>query len=93
MTWLRVFGVAALVAGAAVHGASAGDAVAAYRRALAQVCQSRGVTPELVRQYEAALKELEASGEGFGRGSNFAGLRDPYRALKDCWQLPGPLSH
>ncbi len=91
MTWLRAFGVAALVVGA-VSGASAGDAVDAYRRALAQVCQSR-VTPELVRQYEAALKELEASGEGFGRGSNFAGLRDPYLALKDCWQLPGPLSH
>ena len=91
MTWLRVVSVAALVAVTAVSAASAGEAVDAYRRALTKVCQTQ-VTPELVRQYQAALKELEAASEGFGRGSNFAGLRDPYLAYNDCWQLPGVLS-
>jgi hypothetical protein len=91
MTWLRVVSVAALATVAAVSAASAGEAVDAYRRALTKVCQTQ-VTPELVRQYQAALKELEAAGEGFGRGSNFAGLRDPYLAYNDCWQLPGVLS-
>ena len=78
--------VATLVVSAG-SGASAQSAVQAYQRALTQVCQ-RQVTPELIRLYERARKEVEASGAGYGRDSNFSGLRDPHLAYNDCLQAP-----
>ena len=81
---LGLVGALVLSAGSA---AGAESAVQAYQRALAQVCQ-RQVTPELIRLYQEARKELEASGRGFGRDSNFSGLRDPHLAYNDCLQAP-----
>jgi hypothetical protein len=51
------------------------------------VCQ-RQVTPELVRLYQEAVKAMEASRNGYGQGSNFYGVRDPYLAYNDCLQAP-----
>jgi hypothetical protein len=38
--------------------------------------------------YQEALKEIEGSRAGYGRDSNFSGLRDPHLAYNDCWQMP-----
>ena len=46
------------------------------------------VTPELVRLYQEAVKAMEASRNGYGQGSNFYGVRDPYLAYNDCLQAP-----
>jgi hypothetical protein len=67
--------------------ASAQDAVAAYQRALTEVCR-RNVTPELVQLYQEAVKAMETSRNGYGQGSNFYGVRDPYLAYNDCLQAP-----
>ena len=60
----------------------------AYMRELVHVCK-RQVTPELIRLYQEAVKELDASRDGNGRNSNFSGIRDPYMAYADCVQGPG----
>ena len=87
MKGIWALGLAAGLVASVLSAADAQSAVQAYQRALAQVCQ-RQVTPELVRLYQEALKEMEASGKGYGRDSNFHGLRDPYLAYNDCWQMP-----
>jgi hypothetical protein len=84
---LRALGAVALLA-AATPVAAAQDAVMAYQRAIAHVCEKK-VTPEMVRLYQEALKEMEAARAGYGRDSNFFGLRDPERAYLDCWQGTG----
>jgi hypothetical protein len=75
------------------HPSAAGvqEAVQAYQRAVALVCE-KNVTPEMVRLYQAALKEMETARYGQGRDSNFFGLRTPERAHSDCLQTPGVLS-
>lgn len=86
--------VGVMVAGVLMAG-TAGPAlaqqqprVAAYQRVLAQVCQTK-VTPEVIRLYEDALKEMETTRYGHGRDSNFFGLRAPERAYNDCFQGTG----
>ncbi|HEY7653618.1 MAG TPA: hypothetical protein VIG07_12415 [Methylomirabilota bacterium] len=87
MKWIRALGLAGALVASGLSEVDAQGAVQAYQRALAQVCQ-RQVTPELVRLYQEALKEMDASGSGYGRDSNFHGLRDPYLAYNDCFQAP-----
>jgi hypothetical protein len=87
MKWISVLGLAAALVASVPPDAGAQGAVQAYQRALAHVCQ-RQVTPELVRLYQEALKEMEASRSGYGRDSNFRGLRDPPLAYNDCLQAP-----
>ncbi len=65
------------------------DDVQKYRRAVAEL-SSRQVTPELIRLYEAAVKAMDDKGVGFGRNSNFAGLRPPELAWEECIQPPAP---
>jgi hypothetical protein len=66
------------------------EAVLAYQRAVAQVCQKK-VTPETIRLYQEALKEMQTTRYGQGQDSNFFGLRSPERAYNDCLQAPGTL--
>ena len=68
--------------------AVAQEAVQAYQRAIAQICQKK-VTPEMIRLYQQALREMETTHHGQGRDSNFFGLRSPERAYNDCVQAPG----
>lgn len=78
-----------LVAGTALPArAQQQPHVVAYQRALAQVCQTK-VTPEVIRLYQDALKEMESTRYGHGRDSNFFGLRAPDRAYNDCFQGTG----
>ena len=44
--------------------------------------------PELVQLYQEAVKAMETSRNGYGQGSNFYGVRDPYLAYNDCLQAP-----
>jgi hypothetical protein len=62
--------------------------VVEYQRLIAQVCQKK-ITPEMVRLYEAAEKELDAARARGEQQSNFFGLRDPQRAYDDCMQGTG----
>jgi hypothetical protein len=86
--------VGVMVAGVLVAGtapparAQQQTRVVAYQRALAQVCQTK-VTPEVIRLYQDALKEMETTRYGHGRDSNFFGLRAPERAYNDCFQGTG----
>lgn len=82
-----VLAVAAMIAGPGAAMA-AETARQAYLRELVHVCK-RQVTPELLRLYQEAVKELDASGDGNGRNSNFSGIRDPHMAFSDCVQSPG----
>lgn len=59
-----------------------------YRRSLEKVCDT-GVTPELVRLYEAAVKAADQAKYGRGRGSNFWGPKNPTHAWLDCIQADG----
>jgi hypothetical protein len=68
--------------------AAAQEAVLAYQRAIAQVCQKK-VTAEMTRLYQEALKEMQTTSYGQGQESNFFGLRSPERAYNDCIQAPG----
>lgn len=61
--------------------------LARYRQALAYVCQT-GVTPHLVKLYEEAVRAMDAGHYGGGRDSNFAGVRPPYFAYRDCYSFP-----
>lgn len=87
MKWISALGLAAALVASVLPEVDAQGAVQAYQSALAQVCQ-RQVTPELIRLYQEALKEMDAFRKGYGRDSNFYGLRDPYLAYNDCWQMP-----
>ena len=59
----------------------------AYRQALSRICKT-GVTPEVVRLYQAAVTALEAprSQSGPQPPPNYAGLRPPELAYSDCVQ-------
>ena len=70
--------------------AVAQEAVLAYQRAVAQVCQKK-VTPEMIHLYQEALKEMQTTRYAQGQDSNFFGLRSPERAYNDCLQAPGTL--
>jgi hypothetical protein len=85
--WPRISGLAVALLAVGSLDASAQDPVAAYQRALTEVCR-RQVTPELVQLYQEAVKAMEASRNGYGQGSNFYGVRDPYLAYNDCLQAP-----
>jgi hypothetical protein len=87
MRRIGALGLGAVLIGLLPLAAAAQGAVQAYQRALAEVCQ-RQVTPELLRLYQQALKEIDATGRGYGRDSNFHGLKDPQRAYSDCLQAP-----
>ncbi len=90
MSRLCTLGVTAVLLAVLPSAAVAQEAVLAYQRAIAQVCQKK-VTPEMIRLYQEALKEMETTRYGQGRDSNFFGLRTPERAYNDCVQAPGPM--
>jgi len=85
--WPRISGLAVTLLAVVALDASAQDPVAAYQRALTEVCR-RHVTPELVQLYQEAVRAMEASRSGYGQGPNFYGARDPYLAYNDCLQAP-----
>ena len=87
---LLVWGVAAVVLAAVAPPAAVAqqETVVAYLRAVAKVCQTK-VTPELVRLYQDAQREMETARSGQGQDSNFFGLRTPDRAYNDCFQGTG----
>ena len=90
-SWGVMVAAAVLVAGAAPPAMAQLQArMAAYQRALAQVCRTK-VTPEMIRLYQDALKEMETTRYGQGRDSNFFGLRAPERAYNACLQGPGTM--
>ncbi len=90
MKLLVLLSVALAAVAAGTSSASAlEEEVQAYQRALSQVCQ-RSVTPELVRLYEIAVKGMDRARAGYGRDSNFWGLRAPELAYNDCFQAPAP---
>ena len=68
--------------------AVAQEAVLAYQRAVAQVCQKK-VTLEMIHLYQKAIKEMQTIRYGQSQDSNFFGLRSPERAYNDCVQAPG----
>ena len=80
--------MAVLLGAAPPSAAAAQEAVLAYQRAIAQVCQKK-VTAEMPRLYQQALREMETTHYGQGQDSNFFGLRSPERAYNDCVQAPG----
>jgi hypothetical protein len=88
MSRLCTLGVTAVLLAVLSSAAVAQEAVLAYQRAIAQVCEKK-VTPEMIRLYQEALKEMETTRYGQGRDSNFFGLRTPERAYNDCVQAPG----
>ncbi len=90
MSRLCTLGVTAVLLAVLPSAAVAQEAVLAYQRAIAAVCQKK-VTPEMIRLYQEALKEMETTRYGQGRDSNFFGLRTPERAYNDCVQAPGPM--
>ena len=90
MSRLCTLGVTAVLLAVLPSAAVAQEAVLAYQRAIAQVCQKK-VTPEMIRLYQEALTEMETTRYGQGRDSNFFGLRTPERAYNDCVQAPGPM--
>ena len=86
----RVLGIAiaAVLVTVLPSATVAQDAMLAYQRAVAEVCQKK-VTPEMIRLYQEALKEMQTTRYGQGQDSNFFGLRSPERAYNDCVQAPG----
>jgi len=80
--------MAVLLGAVPASAAAAQEAVLAYQRAIAQVCQKK-VTAEMTRLYQEALKEMQTTRYGQGQESNFFGLRSPERAYNDCIQAPG----
>ena len=87
MSRLCTLGAAAVLLVASPSAAVSQGAVLAYQRAVAQVCQKK-VTPEMIRLYQEALKEMATTRYGQGRDSNFFGLRAPELAYNDCVQAP-----
>jgi len=90
MTRLCTLGVTTALLVTLVFPAVAQEALLAYQRAVAQVCQKQ-VTPEMIRLYQEALKEIQTTRYGQGQDSNFFGLRSPERAYNDCVQAPGTM--
>ncbi|MBI4611939.1 MAG: hypothetical protein HY726_23360 [Candidatus Rokubacteria bacterium] len=62
----------------------------AYWRSLKDVCDT-GVTPEMTRRYQAAVKAADTAGYGGGRASNFWAPKNPETAYLDCFQAGGDL--
>lgn len=87
MTRLAWVAAGLLLVGPAPAVAQQG-AVVAYQRAVAKVCETK-ITPDLVRLYQDAQRELDAARSGQGQDSNFFGLRSPERAYNDCFQGTG----
>lgn len=79
---------AAMLVTALPSAVPAQEAVLAYQRAIAQVCQKK-ITAEMTRLYQEALKEMQATRYGRGENSNFFGLRSPERALQRLRTSPG----
>jgi hypothetical protein len=63
-------------------------ATAQYRQSLRTICDT-GVTAEIRRRYDEAVRAAEAARHGGGRQSNFWGPRHPEAAYNDCFQSPG----
>jgi hypothetical protein len=61
-----------------------------YYRSLDQICQT-GITSEIVKRYEDALRAVEAAKYGGGRDNNFFGLSSPESLYNRCFQSPGNL--
>jgi hypothetical protein len=59
-----------------------------YWDGLKRICVT-GITPELTRLYNDAVRAMNTVGQGGGRSSNFAGVRTPEHAYGDCFQSPG----
>lgn len=60
-----------------------------YLQALERICETQVITPELVRLHQEAVKAVDATKYGGGRGSNFWGVRTPQHAYIDCFQAGG----
>jgi len=52
-------------------------------------CDEAFVTPEVTRLYDAAVQEMDAAGYGYGRNSNFAGVKPPRAAWVECAENGG----
>ena len=61
--------------------------VARYYESVAGVCQT-GVTPVMRVAYEQAREAVERARYGYGRESNFWGLKTPEGFWLDCFQAP-----
>jgi len=61
-----------------------------YYQAVDQICQT-GITPELVKRYEAAVRAVEQARYGGGRDGNFFGVSSPESLYNRCFQSPGNL--
>lgn len=59
--------IVALLGAVLPSAAVAQEAVLAYQRTIAQVCQKK-VTPEMIRLYQQALREMETTHYGQGPG-------------------------
>ncbi len=79
-----VVGLALLLFMASGAAAFEGE-LKAYQQALSRVCIT-GVTRELERFYQAALRAVEAAKSAGQIPRSFAGLRSPERAYLDCFQ-------
>jgi len=52
-------------------------------------CDEAFVTPEVTRLYDAAVQEMDEAGYGYGRNSNFAGVKPPRSAWVECAENGG----
>jgi hypothetical protein len=52
-------------------------------------CDEAFVTPEVTRLYDAAVQEMDEAGYGYGRNSNFAGVKPPRAAWVECAENGG----
>ncbi len=82
---LRLIAGLALLLLMASGAAALEDELKAYQQVLSRVCIT-GVTRELERLYQAALRAVEAAKSAGQIPRSFAGLRSPERAYLDCFQ-------
>ena len=52
-------------------------------------CDEAFVTAEVTRLYDAAVQEMDEAGYGYGRDSNFAGVKPPRAAWVECAENGG----
>ena len=52
-------------------------------------CDGAFVTPDVTRLYDAAVREMEEAGYGYGRNSNFASVKPPRAAWVECAENGG----
>ncbi len=74
-----------LLVASGAEAAAFEDELKAYQQILARVCVT-GVTRELERLYQAALRAVEAAQSAGQIPRSFAGVRSPERAYLDCFQ-------